>query len=541
MSCSQLLARWSMVFCSILGSVTSLAVAADPEPAPQVIAIRVGRIYTGQGEVLERGVLLINGGRITAVGRDLVIPADANVLEFPTACLTAGLIDANARIESRDIVSRDRTGSGVSEAHAPTEVTGHAPHDPSHAHDSTSDAHCAPPNASVARASGHDEDSPCLPPACSVPHHWLTETEEEFVCHACGGADIDPPELASGVVETFASSEQTAEVIPHTRVIDTLNLDSPDFQRLLRGGVTTVYVSPDSSAVLGPRGAIVRTAGSARERIVRAEDAVKATIGRDPIWVGMPNRPARGAAVSTYTRRPTTRMGVVWVLRKAFHEAILRMQGRPLTGGADTPTEPALDSIIEILRGDVPLRIQARSLHDIATALRISEEFGFRFTLEEATDAYRCAELLKSRSVPIIFGPIYMQASGVRSMGGEVRENRLNSMSLLRAHGIQAALSAQELREEDGLARQAMYAMRFGYTFEDALRAVTLIPAQLLGLEHELGSVEVGKRGDVVVWSGEPFAATARPLLVLNGGRVVLDARDREPAAKVGKATQNGF
>jgi imidazolonepropionase-like amidohydrolase len=91
--------------------------------------------------------------------------------------------------------------------------------------------------------------------------------------------------------------------------------------------------------------------------------------------------------------------------------------------------------------------------------------------------------------------------------------------------GIPTALSAQEFREEDGLARQAMFAQRFGVSFDDALRAVTQTPAQLIGLDEELGTVSVGKRADLVLWSGQPFAATSRPLVVLIDGEVVLDQR----------------
>jgi imidazolonepropionase-like amidohydrolase len=90
---------------------------------------------------------------------------------------------------------------------------------------------------------------------------------------------------------------------------------------------------------------------------------------------------------------------------------------------------------------------------------------------------------------------------------------------------IPTALSAQDLREEDGLARQAMYAQRFGVSFDDALRAVTQTPARLLGLEKELGTLVRGKRADLVLWSGTPFAATSMPLVVLIDGEVVLDRR----------------
>jgi len=98
-------------------------------------------------------------------------------------------------------------------------------------------------------------------------------------------------------------------------------------------------------------------------------------------------------------------------------------------------------------------------------------------------------------------------------------------MKALLDSGIETALTAHELRDEDGLARQAMYAIRYGVAADKVLRAVTATPARILGLGDELGTLEPGKRADVVIWSGQPFEATSSPLVVLIDGEVVLDRR----------------
>ncbi|MEM7261191.1 MAG: amidohydrolase family protein, partial [Planctomycetota bacterium] len=256
-------------------------------------------------------------------------------------------------------------------------------------------------------------------------------------------------------------------------------------------------------------------------------DAVKATIGSDPTFVGSYNRtPSRWSGVSAFTRRPTTRMGVTWVFRKAFHDSLLRKEGRPASGGADTPSEEASAKLIEVIDGKAPLRIQARALQDIQTALRVADEFGLSFILEEATDAHRCLDLLVERKMPVIYGPIYDVAGpSPRLYSGDTQNAKLNTLTRLYKSGIRAALSAQELREEDGLARQAMYARRYGLSLEDAIAAVTSVPAEILGLDSEIGTLETGKRADLVVWNGEPFAATSQPVVVIVGGDIVVDRR----------------
>ena len=142
----------------------------------------------------------------------------------------------------------------------------------------------------------------------------------------------------------------------------------------------------------------------------------------------------------------------------------------------------------------------------------------------DTTDA-AIKEGLAARKAPVIFGPIYDVAGpSPRLYSGESRDSKLNTLTLLEKAGIRTALSAQELRDEDGLARQAMYAMRYGLTLDEALASVTSIPAEILGLD-DVGRLEVGKRGDVVLWSGAPFAATSQPLVVVVGGDIAVDLR----------------
>ncbi len=439
--------------------------------AESVLVLRASELHVGDGKVIENGVVIIEDGRIVEAGAGIEPPEGATVIDVREGSITPGLIDANAVLEPLDIVSPDPRAMRFREE----QVRGF-----------------------FRRFFGGGPPSP----------------EELHV----GDGPPRAPEFASGVV-TRSTSEQSSEVVPHTRVLDAVDLSSPDFDRLVGDGVTTVYASPDPSAVIGPRGAILTTAGS--QRILAPESAVKATMGRDPTRVGTSNlRPYRFYGIGLYTRRPETRMGVAWVFRKAFHDTLARRRGLPV-GGADTPSAEASQVLGDVLDGRILLRVQARAVNDIESALRLCGEFGIRFTLEEATEAHRLLPVLKRHSIPVIFGPI---SDGSAGFGfGDAERPRLHTLRALIDAGVETALSAMDLRGEDGLARQAMYAIRYGVPPAEALRAVTSTPARLLGIDDQVGTVEAGKRADLVVWSGRPFAAVSRPLVVVVGGEIVVD------------------
>ncbi len=464
--------------------------AASVLAADGVTVIRAAKIYVGDGSVVEGGAVVVRDGSIVAVGADVSVPSGAVVIDLKGGSITPGLIDANAWVEATDRL--------VTPLPSAAAVLRELFHDPNHNHAGTVG---------------------CCGSMC--PRSYMHADGAK--CSSCGFPDV-PPVLAAGTRPSAVSAEQSSEVIPHTCVIDSVNLRSPDFGRLAAGGVTTVFVAPDSAAVIGSRGAVVQTAGATSDRVIREAGAVKASMGTDPSWRGMSNNMPFRQFVSFNTRRPTTRMGVTWVFRKAFHDAQRWKKGEP-RGGADTACDSALKVIDGVRRGEIPLRIQARMQHDIMAALRLTEEFGLSFVLEEATEAYRCLDEIVARHVPVIFGPIYVSAPGHRAHAAETHRNRLHTFLALLNAGVETALTAQELRDEDGLARQAMYAMRNGATLEQVLPTVTQMPAKLLGLDNRLGTVAAKKQADLVLWSGEPFGATSKPVVVMIRGEVVVDRR----------------
>lgn len=462
---------------AVLLALFCTAPAANGEGGKPLV-IRAARLNPIGAGVIESGVLLVQDGRIVAMGPSVAIPEGAETLTFEGAVVTPGLIDALCVLGS----DRPRSAAERPEfARRPASLWQSLASKSEHA---------------------HSDDEHVCSAACAGPRN-AAEEEEMFAAAAGVGASW---------------GEQAAEVTPHLRVLDSVDLESQDLTRLLRNGVTTIYVSPDSGQVIGAQGAIVRTGGALERRVVRAADAVKASLGADPIQRGGGNSTPRGGFAGINTRRPTTRMGVDFVFRKAFYDAKRAGDGLPLYG-ADQPPLAAIPALQALLRGEMPLRIQARLQHDIFSALRLAQEFGVQFVLEDAVEAYQCIPQLKTAGVSVVYGPLSMIPQGFRAAIGEANDARLATPTWLEAAGIPFALTAQELRDEEGLVRQAMIAARYGLSPAAALRAITAAPAQILKLPG-FGTLEVGGPADLVVWSGDPLHPASRVQLVLIEGVV---------------------
>jgi len=506
------------------------------------LVLKAAAVHVGDGTVIEDAIVVLVGGRISAVGAGVAIPPDARIIDLPGMTITPGLIDSRAVIDNYDLrptptsslrmeeqrgawPNLARPGDGAPPWAPPAQTQESAAaqdSDAGHAHDAFVHQMLRDPaDARELRLPGDAGDTMFLSADAHVqPGH------DELTCELCGGTGLERQQeraMASGVRFGMQYSEDSAEVIPHTRMLDAIDLHSPDLERLLAQGVTTIFVGGDPGAVISSQGTVLRTGGLEDGRVLKPVSDVRAVMGEDSFSISR-NRPPWGP-IDFYVRRPTTRMGVAWVFKKALADARNFQAGVPLHG-ADTPPADALPYLLKILSGDIPLRVQARRQHDIETAVRLCDEFGLKFLLEEGTEAYRCLDLLKEKQVPVVYGPLYEEADrGMRRFEG-VR-SRLYTFQALLDSGIPTALTAQELREEDGLARQVMYAVRFGVKLGDALKAVTSTPAKFLRVDKELGTVEAGKRADLVVWSGEPFASTSRPLMVLVDGRVEVDRRTK--------------
>ena len=298
-----------------------------------------------------------------------------------------------------------------------------------------------------------------------------------------------------GVVGT--TNEDGEEVAPQVRILDSFDPHSGELSRARQSGVTAAFIEPGNRGVIGGVASVVKTAGASRSAmIVRDEAAIKAAMGLAP---AQGNFAPRGTAATFFTRRPTTRMGVVWEFRKAFFDA-------------RKAQDPAV--MVKALGGTLGVRIAASRVTDIETALQTAEELHLQISLEEAQEAYKRVPLLASKKIAVFLRPAPPPASS------EPEEFRPDTFTRLVRAGVATALLAPHDKPEALLATVA-FAVRDGATPAEALRAVTATPAELLGVAERIGSIEIGKDADLVVLSGAPHEVTTRVEKVMIDGRWV--------------------
>jgi imidazolonepropionase-like amidohydrolase len=331
-----------------------------------------------------------------------------------------------------------------------------------------------------------------------------------------------------------SSVEQSREVSPDARVADTLDPYSIEWDRQVRSGVTTVLVTAPDYDVIGGLGVVLKTGGkdSIAARTVRSDAVLRGAMGSQP---SEGNHPAFGRPTDFFSRRPTTRMGVEWEWRKAFYDTAASQRD-------PSRAFPGSDRLLAVLKGELTLSIQAWTTQDIRTAVFLKEEIEReldghpRMFIDAAAEAWKEPQLLVRSKTAIVLPPF--STSG---RTGEGAFMAWNVAELLHEQGVLIALSSHGAAGiEARLPMQAGYAMRGGLVpseqeikngtpvLEYALEAVTINPARLLGVENRVGSLEVGKDADLVLWNGPPFEPASRVIGVVLEGILKIDPRVQE-------------
>lgn len=349
------------------------------------------------------------------------------------------------------------------------------------------------------------------------------------------GADVDVPDGAQvvdaagawvlpGFVEAHAhmgvheeaegwagqdTNEMTDPNGARMRALDAINPADEGFRDALSGGVTTAVVKPGSGNPIGGQTVALKCWGRmVDEMLLREPVSVKSALGENPKRV-----------YGDQKKLPSTRQGVAAVIRDAMMRAqdYKARRDHAAENGDPFDRDPSCEVLVRVLDRELPWSQHSHRADDIATALRLADEFGYRLIVNHGTEAHLIADVVAERGVPVVIGPLFTTRSKV-----ELRNRHLRNPGLLARAGVTIAITTDHpVVPINFLVHQASLAVKEGLDRDEALRALTINPARIMGLDDRVGSLAPGKDADVVIWSGDPLDVFSRALRVFVGGREV--------------------
>ncbi len=306
--------------------------------------------------------------------------------------------------------------------------------------------------------------------------------------------------------------EHSAPMQPELRAFDAYDARDPLVDWLRSFGVTSVHTGHAPGELISGQTMVVKTRGETIEEAMLLPQAmVAATLGE--------GAQRQGSA-------PGTRGKTVALLRQRLVRADEYVAAR-LQAASEGRPAPArdlgLETLAQVLSGELPLCVEAHRAHDIEAALRLADEFGFQLVLSGASEVYTMLDQVSAAGVPVL---LHATMSRTR---GEREHLALDTAAVLRRAGLNFAIQSgyeSYVPKSRVVLLEAAVAARYGLAFEDALASITIDAARILGLSDRIGSLAVGKDGDFALYDGDPFETTSHCVGVVIDG-VHLDQAPR--------------
>ena len=289
-------------------------------------------------------------------------------------------------------------------------------------------------------------------------------------------------------------NESVRPITGEVRAIDSVNPRQASFEAAREGGITTVQILPGSGNPIGGLAFACKTYGTIiDDMVVKNPTGLKGATGENP-------KGAHGGQGHS----PSTRMAVASMIREYFTDAKeygekkekAREEGKPFDQDLN------LESGLMVIKKEIPFRVHAHRHDDIVTVVRICEELDIDYTIEHCTDGHLIADFLGKRNVTAMVGPGLSSATKLEN--ANIRDD---NPALLHEKGVKVCLmSDHPFLNCRYFLQYGAISHKYGLSFDETLKAMTINPAEALGIEDRVGSLEVAKDGDFIVLNGEPFS-----------------------------------
>jgi imidazolonepropionase-like amidohydrolase len=425
-----------LFFVSILAAaaVAQSAHQAKTASSPgEAIALRGGKLLTITHGVIENGVIVMQNGRITAIGgAGTAIPKGARVMDVTGMTVYPGLID-------------------------------------------------------------------------SETHLGLTEVSADRM--------------------TNDTLEPSDEIMPHMHVYDAFHAETAIIPVTRMNGITNAIVAPANGDTLSGQDSFIQLAGKSSDEMLLVRD-----IALPLNFTGTQRRNQNFDSA----KFPFTRMGMASQLRQAFIDAQdyeqklaayeKKRSADPEKAGAPPKRDLKLEALLPYLHGRKPVVMAAEQANDLQTILDLAREYKLKVVLNHLAHAGAVLDKVAASGFPVIVGPIYEQPREYERYDAVYR-----LPAEMAKRGIKIAFASYEAHNSRNLPYAAGYAVAFGLPYDEALKALTLNPAQMFGVEKDLGSLDVGKMANVVVANGDPLdVKTDVKHVFISGQEIPLTSKQTE-------------
>lgn len=312
-------------------------------------------------------------------------------------------------------------------------------------------------------------------------------------------------------------NEETDPITPQLNPIDGINPMDRTFKEAFEGGITSVCTTPGSANVMGGQCIAIKTYGKRIDKmVIKNPVASKIAFGENP-----------KSCYGQDDKSPQTRMAIASLLRENLKKAEEYLEEVDLYESHDDEDcekpeyDIKMESLIPVLRGEIPFKAHAHRADDMFTAIRIAKEFNLKLTLDHCTEGHLIVDELLEERFPVIVGPSLSERSKF-----ELRNLTFNTAGILSNAGLDVCIMTDHpVIPVQYLPICAGIAVKHGMKKEKAIESITINPAKTLGIEDRVGSIEVGKDADIVIWDNSPLEIQSKVLYTIINGKVVYEKK----------------